>query len=86
MGLPRCPLPRLIRRISDAVSYIPGRVAKQIVAMFGTLNGSGFFQRHPELQKYVLNKNEVGLPEKFRLYCFLTSKTHTPSELAELSQ
>ncbi|NTA15456.1 hypothetical protein [Agrobacterium tumefaciens] len=52
----------------------PGRVAKQIVAMFGTLNGSGFFQRHPELQKYVLNKNEVGLPEKFRLYCFLTSK------------
>lgn len=52
----------------------PGSIAKQVIAMFATINGSGFFRRHPELTRYVLDKDATGLPSKFRLFCYFTSR------------
>jgi hypothetical protein len=51
----------------------PSRIAKQIISMFASTNGPSFFAAHPELRKFVLDRNAVGIPHKFRLYTYLTT-------------
>ncbi|MDH1270120.1 HNH endonuclease [Rhizobium pusense] len=51
----------------------PGRVAKQIIAMFASTNGPNFFDAHPELRKFVLDPQWVGIPKKFKLLTYLTT-------------
>lgn len=49
----------------------PLRFAKQVLAMFASTNGSGFFDAQPELRKLVLDKEAKGIDEsKFALYMY----------------
>jgi hypothetical protein len=50
----------------------PGRIAKQIIGMFLTINGIEFGDTHEDLRRYVLQRRRVGIPEEFALYCYLT--------------
>jgi hypothetical protein len=63
---------------SDALALpyhiFPGRIAKQIITMFASANGAGFFDANPDLRKFVLDRDAVGIPPKFRLYCYRTSQ------------
>lgn len=48
----------------------PANVLKQIICMFMSVNASGFQNVHPELVKYVLDRHEKYLPDKYRFYSF----------------
>ena len=52
---------------------LPARIAKQIFCMFASANGKGFMAVNRELAKYVLDRDAVGIPNRFRLYCYLMS-------------
>lgn len=60
----------------------PGRVAKQIIAMFASVNGPGFFDANPELRKFVLDREATGISSKFKLLCFRTSKNSEKARTA----
>lgn len=51
----------------------PGRIAKQIMTMFASTNGDSFFNAHPALRKYVLDRHSIGIPDELRLYAYLTT-------------
>jgi len=49
---------------------LPLRVIKQITCMFFSVNGTRFRQVHPELEKFVLDRNRRHLPHNVRVYTF----------------
>jgi hypothetical protein len=52
-------------------NYIfPLRIIKQVVAMFFSVNYDGFREVHPELVRFLLNKEEKYLPKSIRIYCY----------------
>ena len=59
-------------QVSLALAYpyhlFPGRVLKQVACMFFSCNPAGFQKRHPDLVRYVLNRDAKYLPEKLRFY------------------
>ncbi len=55
----------------------PAQVAKQIFCMFASACGPGLFETNPELTRYVLNRDQIGVPDKFRIYAFLMSPLST---------
>ena len=55
----------------------PLRVIKQIVCMFFSINDIGFSDNHPDLVKFVLNKNERNLNPSIRIYAFFNSSEHS---------
>jgi hypothetical protein len=50
----------------------PLRVLKQIVCMFFSANGPGFRDAHPELVRFVLNRDAKYLDPSIRVYAFYT--------------
>jgi len=49
----------------------PLRVIKQIITMFFTLNYDGFAKDHPELVRFILNKEQKYLDtNKYRIWCY----------------
>lgn len=48
----------------------PLAILKQIVTMFFSVNPSGFSKVHPELVRFVLNKNAKYLPPKYRFFVY----------------
>ena len=66
-----------VLRLSDghpslfSLHYLfPLRVIKQIVTMFASVNSEWFGRKHPELVKFVLDKERKYLPDRYRLYAF----------------
>jgi hypothetical protein len=49
----------------------PGRIAKEIICMFASACGPGLCEKSPELTRYVLNRDHRGIPNQFRIYCYL---------------
>lgn len=66
---------------SLALPYMifPLRVAKQIMCMFASTCGAGFFSAHPSLKKFVLDREARGLPDSMRLYCYVLSNESSHS-------
>ncbi len=65
----------------------PGRVAKQILAMFASSCGPGLFAASDDLRRYVLNRDHTGIPPRYRLYAYLMaprSKSSRQSGVAGL--
>jgi hypothetical protein len=60
-------------RLAMPFHIFPGRIAKQIIAMFASIAGPNLLEKNPQLRKFVLDREAVGLPPKFRLYAYLTS-------------
>jgi hypothetical protein len=60
------------RQGASALAYpfhiLPLRVLKQIACMFFSLNPPSFQHRHPELVRFVLNRDEKYLPPKLQFY------------------
>ena len=56
----------------SAFTY-PLRVGKQILVMFATVNGPGWFERNPALRKLVQDKETRGLPDSYHCYLYLAS-------------
>jgi 5-methylcytosine-specific restriction endonuclease McrA len=54
------------------VTY-PLRVAKQILVMFATVNGPGWFEKRRDLRRLVQSKDERGLPADCHCYLYLAS-------------
>lgn len=52
---------------------LPLRVLKQLLAMFASACGPGFFAAEPDLRRVVLNPTLSGCPSKIRIYCALMS-------------
>jgi hypothetical protein len=50
----------------------PLRVLKQVLCMFFSVNGEYFNKAHPDLVRFVLNKESRELPDRFRIYAFYT--------------
>ncbi len=50
---------------------LPGRVGKQILCMFASACGPGLFDACHDLRRFVLNRDHVGIPPKYRLFCYL---------------
>lgn len=50
---------------------LPGRIAKQVLCMFASACGPGLFSAERALTRYVLNRDARGIPDKYRLYCFI---------------
>ncbi len=48
----------------------PQRVIKQIVCMFFSANGPEFRKLHPELVKFVLNREHKYIEDSLRIYCY----------------
>lgn len=55
----------------------PLRVLKQVVCMFFSANGPSFQSVHPDLVRFVLNKEEKYLDPKFRIYACLNSSNRS---------
>ena len=55
----------------------PLRVIKQIVCMFFSINDIRFSYNHPELVKFVLNRNERNLNPDIRIYAFFNCSEHS---------
>ncbi len=53
-------------------NLFPLRVLKQIVCMFFSANSPSFHIRHPELVRFVLNKELSIFPAHIRIYAFYT--------------
>jgi hypothetical protein len=53
-------------------NLFPLRVLKQVVCMFFSVNGTYFHKAHPELVRFVLNKESKEFPEYVRVYAFYT--------------
>lgn len=51
-------------------------VSKQVVCMFFSINGPGFREDHPELERFVLDKHAVGLPPRYQVYAYLNPTSH----------
>lgn len=51
-------------------NIFPLRVIKQVLCMFFTANGPEFRHAHPELVKFLLNRDAKFLPPKIRIYAF----------------
>jgi hypothetical protein len=47
---------------------------KQIVAIFICSNDHSFVRQHPELRKFVMNKDNFHIPEKYQIYMYLNSE------------
>ena len=45
---------------------------KQIATMFFAINSPGFREAHPDLVRFVLDRQRSGLPPKYRFYFYLT--------------
>jgi hypothetical protein len=58
---------------------LPLRVLKKIATMFFSVNGPGFAKANPELVEFVLNKNRVYLPPKYRFYVYFNRGGPTDS-------
>lgn len=54
--------------LSYPYHLLPLRVIKQIVCMFFSVNAPNFREVHPELVRFVLNKEIRRLPEGIRIY------------------
>lgn len=53
------------------LSYIfPLHILKQIVTMFFSVNGDSFHKVHPELVRFILNRNSRFLPPKYRFFMY----------------
>lgn len=53
------------------IQYIfPLRIIKQIVAMFLSVNHDGFAPSNPELVEFVLNRDKMYLPPKYRFFVY----------------
>lgn len=50
----------------------PLRVLKQIVCMFFSVNNPGFQQAHPDLVRFVLNREVRQFPPEMKIYVFYT--------------
>jgi hypothetical protein len=53
-------------------NLFPLRVLKQVICMFFSVNGTYFHKAHPDLVRFVLNKESRDLPERVRVYAFYT--------------
>lgn len=51
----------------------PLEVIKQIAGFFLTINPPQFGEQFPDLRKFVLNKEERGVPDAIRFYCYLNA-------------
>ena len=49
---------------------LPLRVIKQVVSMFCSVNGAGFTDKHPEIRKFLLNRDARGLPKSIRIFVY----------------
>ena len=58
---------------------LPLRVIKQIVCMFFSVNGPEFQAANPELVRFVLNKERVGMAPKYRIYTYFAQGTRCRS-------
>lgn len=56
--------------LSYPYEIYPLRVIKQIATMFFSACGPGFHEKHPELVRFVLNKEMLQVPERIRFYTF----------------
>lgn len=53
-------------------NIFPLRVLKQVVCMFFGVNGTYFHKAHPDLVRFVLNKESREFPDYVRVYAFYT--------------
>ena len=63
----------------------PLLVLKQILVMFCSACGEGFAQKHPDLIRYLLNRNSRILPPKFDIYLGLYDRASKVSRQSGLS-
>jgi len=61
-------------RIEFPARY-PARFLKQVVTMFASINRPEFMDFHPELRRFVLDREAVGLPPRYQIYLALTHLT-----------
>lgn len=50
----------------------PLKILKQIISMFLAINGEWYLETYPELAHFVLNPEDQELPEKYRVFTYLT--------------
>ena len=55
----------------------PLRVIKQIICMFFSANGPTFQSVHPELARFVLNKEQKYIDPRYHIYAFLTESNRS---------
>jgi len=53
-------------------NIFPLRALKQVVCMFFSVNGPAFHARHPDLVRFVLNKESRDFPRDVSIYAFYT--------------
>ena len=53
-------------------SIFPLRVIKQIICMFFSANGPKFHDAHPDLVKFVLNKDDKYIKQEIRIYTYFS--------------
>ncbi|MBD0822791.1 hypothetical protein [Aestuariibaculum marinum] len=50
----------------------PLKIMKQIISMFLAINGDFYLDAYPELSEFVSNKETRTLPDKFKVFAYLT--------------
>jgi hypothetical protein len=53
-------------------NLFPLRVLKQVICMFFSVNGTYFQKTHPDLVRFLLNKESRDLPPRVHVYAFYT--------------
>jgi len=54
--------------------FYPLRIIKQVLTMFYSVCMEGMDKKEPELQKFLLNKQERFLSKRYRVYCYYNLK------------
>ena len=60
-------------------NMFPLRVLKQVICMFFSVNGTYFQKAHPDLVRFILNKESRELPDRFWVYAFYTFSNRSRS-------
>jgi hypothetical protein len=60
-------------------NLFPLRVLKQVICMFFSVNGTYFHEAHPDLVRFILNKESRELPERMHVFAFYTFSNRSRS-------
>ncbi|MEY8022173.1 hypothetical protein AB8P51_15170, partial [Muriicola sp. SD30] len=50
----------------------PQKIFKQIISMFLAINKEWYLESYPDLAEYVSDKNSRNLPDRYKIFCYLT--------------
>ena len=60
-----------------AINQQPLKILKAIISMFVTINDDWYLESYPELSEFVRNPDQKNLPDRYKIFAYLTNQGGT---------